>query len=343
MSALFVRGWGAVSPAGWGCAPLVEALSGSTPFPPVAWPGLGTEPAGLVQPVPAPATRPASHSHPRFRRASAISQFAIAAAVEAVASARGLDVAASRLGIVVGTHTAPIRYSERFYREVLCDPAQASPILFPETVINAPASHLAAYFGGVSSAYTIIADQTAFVQALAVASGWLLDGRADAVVVVASEELAAPIVEGVRLFARGLVPSEGAGALVLAREPGPGRDPVLERITNAFTYVAASERRAAARAMRGDFPPGQRDELLVDSCRGVARVDRAEADAWRDWPGARLSPRRVLGEGLSAATAWQFVVACHLLAGGATRAANISVVGSNLQAIGARLERSSSP
>ena len=90
-------------------------------------------------------------------------------------------------------------------------------------------------------------------------------------------------------------------------------------------------------AMKNDFPRPAPGELLVDSRCGVSRLDRAESKAWQDWPGARVSPRTILGEGLTAATAWQFVVAARALEEGEAAAVNISAVGSNLQAIGARL------
>jgi hypothetical protein len=69
---------------------------------------------------------------------------------------------------------------------------------------------------------------------------------------------------------------------------------------------------------------------------GGSFTDVAEAAAWRDWTGPRVSPKRVLGEGLMAAAAWQCVVACDAVASGRVSAANVSLVGSNQQAIGAR-------
>jgi hypothetical protein len=77
-------------------------------------------------------------------------------------------------------------------------------------------------------------------------------------------------------------------------------------------------------------------ELLCDGLQGVARLDSAEQEAWRDWTGARLSPKRVLGEGLMAAAGWQCVAAVDALQRKVHRAAVVSVVGSNQQAIAAR-------
>jgi len=68
----------------------------------------------------------------------------------------------------------------------------------------------------------------------------------------------------------------------------------------------------------------------------VERADRDEQSAWRDWPGQRLSPKKILGEGLMAAAAWQCVAALDALSSNKCAAANVSVVGCNEQAIGAR-------
>jgi hypothetical protein len=52
--------------------------------------------------------------------------------------------------------------------------------------------------------------------------------------------------------------------------------------------------------------PGAKDfqDLLCDGLQGISRLDAPEQHAWSGWPGARLSPKNVLGEGLTAAAAW---------------------------------------
>jgi len=55
-----------------------------------------------------------------------------------------------------------------------------------------------------------------------------------------------------------------------------------------------------------------------------------------------LSPKVVLGEGLMAASAWQCVTAVDALQLSRFRAANVSVVGPNQQALGARFCRTPS-
>ena len=338
MTRIFLRGVGAVSPAGWGVAPLLEALRAGTPLPLQELPA----PSGRrfpVRLVPPPATRPAWLAHPRLRRASSISHFAVAAAVEALQPWPGVAPGAVRLGIVTGTHAASMRYSERFFGEVLQNPATASPMLFPETVINAPASHVAAFLGCTGLCYSLIADQTAFVQALLVGCDWLAEQRVDACLVLGMDEVSWPIAEALSHHSRRIALSEGAGAVLLAREPGAGPMVELERVTDAQLFAGASTKLPAAQAMRRQLPGERAGDTLLDSRSGATRLDRAEELAWSDWRGTRLSPRLVLGEALSAATAWQFVAAHAALSEGTSAAANVSVVGGNLQAIGARLTR----
>ena len=66
---------------------------------------------------------------------------------------------------------------------------------------------------------------------------------------------------------------------------------------------------------------------------------KAEDEAWKGWDAPRLSPKRILGEGLMASGAWQCVAAIDAIINGDFAAANVSVVGCNQQAIGARFRK----
>jgi 3-oxoacyl-(acyl-carrier-protein) synthase len=256
------------------------------------------------------------------------------AAVEALGSSPP-----GRLGIVFATHAASIRYSERFFGEVCQNPSTASPMLFPETVINAPASHLATCLGGAQLTYSLSGDQSVFFEALALAAGWLSEDRVDRALVVSAEECNWLISEALQQTARGLVAAEGAGAVCLERPSGEGPAILLDRITDTHSYARQATRRHPARAMRHELaaPPGE--DWLCDSRTGVPRIDRAEDDAWSSWPGQQRSPRAILGEGLAAASAWQAVLAWHILRTGKAPAVTLSCVGFNAAAVGARFRR----
>jgi 3-oxoacyl-(acyl-carrier-protein) synthase len=77
---------------------------------------------------------------------------------------------------VVCVFSGCVNYSSRFYSETLKDPATASPLVFPETVFNAPASHLSAFLGNSAINYTLVGDSGTFLIGLAMAAQWLSDG-----------------------------------------------------------------------------------------------------------------------------------------------------------------------
>jgi hypothetical protein len=111
----------------------------------------------------------------------------------------------------------------------------------------------------------------------------------------------------------------------------------LHSVTESYSFVRQENRAGAARRMRAELPAGTPEHLLCDGTQGLRNPDAPELEAWHDWPGARLSPKRLLGEGLAAASAWQCVAALDALRQGQHPAALVSVVGCNQQAIGAQL------
>jgi len=337
MSQIFVHGLGAVSPAGWGLDLLRQALEKNEALPVKELARPGWTRSLRVRQVPTPPPRPAFLTHPRLRRTSAITQYAVAAALEAL----GKDVAqfnqsTLRLGIVLCVMSGCVSYSRRFYDETLRDPATASPLVFPETVFNAPSSHLAALLGTTAINYTLVGDPGTFLQGLALAAEWLSAQQVEAALVVGAEEMDWLTADAFRLFARRIVVSEGAGAIYLRREKADPPAVTLEAVTDSYSFTNEPSRFAAARKVRAALPAGSPEDLLCDGLQDVSRVDGPELRAWSTWSAARLSPKTILGDGLMAATAWQCIAAVDALLQGRHGAANVSVVGCNQQAIGAR-------
>jgi hypothetical protein len=336
VSRIFICGLGAVSPAGWGVSPLLSALAKDEPIATQTLTRPGLDKPLRVRTVPTPDLRPAFFTHPRLRRASAITQHTVAAALEALGNdAAQVQSGALRLGIVVCTMAGSIAYSRRFYEEVLREPATASPLVFPETVFNAPASHLAAYLGTPAASYTLVGDDGTFLQGLAIAADWLLDDRADGVVVIGAEEVDWIVTDAMRLFQRDAIHSAGAGAIYLRKKKTSGVCAELAGITDPFLFTQSQNRAEAARKMRRQLPPCGPDELLCVSAQENPRV-AVENLVWRDWFGNRLAPKAVLGEAFAASVAWQCIAACEAIACGRFAAVTVSVVGANQQAIGVR-------
>ena len=341
MSEILIQGCGAVSPAGWGLAPLVQALEtdGSIPLKEVKRPGWAN--SLLVRQVPAPSPRPAFMAHPRLRRTSAITQYAVSAALEALGedAARAQD-GSNRLGIILCVMTGCVNYSRRFYDEVLRDPSIASPLLFPETVFNAPSSHLAALLGSPAINYTLVGDPGTFLQGLALAADWLTDQQADGCLVVGAEEIDWLTADAFRLFSPQIALSEGAGALYLRRGDAGPSPVALGAITSPHLFSDRNSRFQAAEKMRAELPESAPSGLLCDGTQNIPRLDGPEATAWKDWTGTRLSPKKTLGEGLMAAAAWQCVAAVDRLRNGRFPSAQVSIVGCSQQAIGGQFLRS---
>lgn len=335
MSEIFVCGCGAVSPAGWGVTALMQAVDEQRSIPPqtVARPDAARPATGRL--VPQAQTRPSFAAHPRLRRTSPISQYAVGAALEALGEeGRKLPM---QTGVIYCSMVACVNYSRRFYAEVLKDPATASPLVFPETVLNAPASHLAALLGGDAINYTLAGDQGTFLQGLALAASWLADRRVDGCLVVGAEEMDWLTIEALGLFDRNALVSEGAGALYLKRQPAPpGAAVRLNAVTQSHLFSKGPRRLEAVQRARRELDGERPDAILCLGTQGIARLDRDEETAWADWQGARVAPKQWLGEGFMAATAWQCVAAAELVRQGRYAAANVSVVGSNQQAIAAQ-------
>lgn len=331
MSGVFLHGWGAVSPAGWGSGLLWDALREGRWIEPQSLPWPGRSDAMRARRVPVPSPRPAPLAHPRLRRSSPLSQFMVAAAMEALGGMAGEALGSSfRLGIVCSIFTGCIGYSRRFYGEVLRDPATASPMVFPETVFNAPASHLGAMLGAKAANYTLVGDEGGFLQGMALAAQWLEDGLVDGCLVVGGEEADPITCDAMGRVARGVVVAEGAGAVWLQRGPG----------------------RVALTAVTGP-------EVFMDRRGRSAAIGRARAQ-WEGWVGAAtpvmtnvpcgtrggwIFPGPVLGEGLGAAGAWQVVAAAEALVAGASPTGEgvVETAGSNEQVIAAVLRAAKHP
>ena len=339
MSQVFVCGLGAVSPAGWGVAALRGALDNNVPLPVQALPRPGRPQPLRTRLVPPPPARPSFLAHPRLRRTSPLTHYAAAAALEALGSLGAREGLRPRLGVVACLQSGYVQYSFRFFEETLGDPATASPLVFPETVFAALASHLATLLSHEPVATTVVGDPAGFLQGLALAAAWLEEKRVELCLVLGAEESHWLLGDALWTFEHSAISGSGAGAVCLTQDPALSLGVELNAITDAHTFTSTFSRAKAAQAMRAQLPPGSATELLCDGLNGSPRADAAESAAWRDWPGPRLSPKRILGEGLMAAAAWQCVAACDGVARRQYRAANVSVAGPNQMALGARFER----
>ncbi|MCK9589223.1 MAG: beta-ketoacyl synthase N-terminal-like domain-containing protein [Terrimicrobiaceae bacterium] len=252
----------------------------------------------------------------RLRRSGPISYFACAAAADAVQQAGPLPSA--RTALVFAATDGAVTYTRRFFEEVV-ERGAGSPLLFPETVYNAPASHVAAMLGLDGIVLTLVNDSGAGMDALSTASELIHSGMADRCLVVAAEELDGVSSEGYRRwklampaagFQKGAVLTEGAVALVLG-PPSPAHVRI-DRVHPGGILRRHSTARETIRRILGELAAGETPDLAVLSASGAWPGVVEESLVRECFPESRLlSPRRFAGEAfvvsslLQCLCAWQ--------------------------------------
>ena len=353
-----IAGMGWVTPLGGGVEEVWQRLlNGETATAEPLSSPLGRDYPVFRVPASALANAPV---HPRLRRSSAISRFSAIAGLEALANANvKLDAeTAKRTALIFAVSNGGVIYTKRFYHDIVESGAQAaSPLLFPETVFNAPASHLAAILGIAGASYTLVGDGAVGTLALKMAEDLLLSDDLDRCLVVAAEEAdwllcdayrkwrllrSAPPVEPFQQPPRGTILSEGAGAILIGRE-GPIR---IDKISGGTNFRKQRDAVAAIEKVFAELsasPPS----LVAASANGTF-IDAAECKVIEQHsPNAAVySVKQALGESVGASSLWQTIVAAQALTTkslpGSTPAAVlesalISTCGLNQQTAGLRI------
>src|SRR5438552_1521311 len=268
-----------------------------------------------------------SFAHPRLRRASVISRFAAAAGLDAL-RAGGLEPGShngERTALIFAISNGGVVYAKRFYRDVVEAGAQsASPLLFPETVFNAPASHLAAILGITGATYTLVGDGAVGLAAIKMAEDLMANETLDYCLVVGTEEIdwllcdayrrwrllrSSPPIEPFNEQQRGMILSEGAGAILLARE-GPF---TIECAHPGGCFSKRTEAGDILKQILSDLSETQID-VVISGANGTF-VDQAESEAiGQIVPEALVyTGKPALGESVGAAAVWQVILAAQAL------------------------------
>ncbi|MDD5201313.1 MAG: beta-ketoacyl synthase N-terminal-like domain-containing protein [Terrimicrobiaceae bacterium] len=325
-----IHGVGWVTPLGRDPAAVWQAIqAGATPRP-----GELTNPfTGRTHPIRRvdPASVADVAGRPRLRRSSVISHFAVAAALDALRDA-GCDPANERVALVFAATNGGVIYTRRFFEDVSKTGAHAgSPLLFPETVYNAPASHVAAALGMPGISTTLVNDATVGVEAIAAAVELLESDACDHCLVVAAEEAdwviceayatwrltgEAPTIETKR--ESGAIFGEGSAAVLLGAD---GNGPEIAELHSGTLFRSIAQARTKLVRIVGNFAG---DVPLVISSASETRFDEAERDVA---PAARrIAPKAALGECFAASTLAQIVCATLAIRDGTSNAL-IPVVG----------------
>jgi 3-oxoacyl-[acyl-carrier-protein] synthase II len=263
---------------------------------------------------------------PRFyRRLSRLSRLAVAASAEAVLDS-GIaidDDNRHRIGCVFGTAFGSAEQTDAFFVSLLDHgPEGAEPFLFPDTVPNALASHVAIFHLIQGPNSTICQNHLSGESALAYAHSLLESGHADVLLVGGADELSPILVHaldavralkvvnspGERLDAldevpsgRGFLPGEGAACLVVERS-GESRSRATKTYgtIEALVLSASGARQGhyerqgeslafavAAALDEAELRPDDID-LIGSAVNGVGELDLAEALALERVFGPRL-------------------------------------------------------
>ena len=266
--------------------------------------------------------------HPRLRRSSAISRFAVVAGLGALRDATlELDEGkAARTALIFAISNGGVIYTKRFFHEMVhSGAAAASPLLFPETVFNAPASHLAAILGITGASYTLVGDGAVGILALKMAEDSMANPDLDRCLVVGAEEAdwllcdayrkwrlmrAAPPIEPFAHRPKGMILSEGAGAVLLTRD---GKDDIaLERVHAGGNFLRQSDLAGQLDTICGELPGAA--DVMIASANGTF-IDAAErAAAAKYFPRAAVyTAKPPLGESVAASAIWQVICAAQAL------------------------------
>lgn len=307
---IVITGIGVVSPLGVGreafwdnCSKAKTGIKKITSFDTSS---LGSNVAGWVEDF-----DPSQFMPPgAYRRMSRISRMAVASSVEALKDS-GLIVDTmntGRIAVIMGTSYGSSSHVEDFYISLLRDgPRGAQPFLFPETVPNAPASHIAMFHGITGPNTTFCQNEISAENAILYAQNLLLQNQVDVALVGGADELSAiqySCYDAVGALNKikvgdnepvnpklggGLILGEGAGVLVMER-----LDLALERdaevygilrsgaitggITSIGHYEAGGEQMARAMSLamkEANAGPDEIDQINV-SANFSGELDRME-------------------------------------------------------------------
>jgi 3-oxoacyl-(acyl-carrier-protein) synthase len=233
-------------------------------------------------------------------------------------------------------------YTRKFYDQVVREGA-GSPLLFPETVYNAPGSHVAALLGLDGITYTLAGDASAGLAAVAMGVQLLASDQADTCIVAGAEEVDWVLCEAYsqwRLASsagrvganRGALLAEGAAAIVLGRSG----DYRLRAVSDGVPFFRQSEAGASLTAAIGQLPRDMAPSRVISSANGTF-VDRAESAAIDAAYGCipTVFPKTALGDAFGASALMQIICAVESLRRHSSGAVLVPVIGFNQQAAAA--------
>lgn len=171
-----------------------------------------------------------------LRRAADVSKYAIAAVKMALDDAGMHAVDSDNTALVVGVTNGPLAYTQQFHHSIVAGyPADASPFLFSDSVLNAVASNCSLLYKIKGPVHTLVCGRAASLKSLMLAVSLLKKGEVKRALVVASEEISEIAFSCyTRMGVSNM--SEGAAALMLTVEDVGGLNQPYCEILSSSSY-----------------------------------------------------------------------------------------------------------
>jgi 3-oxoacyl-(acyl-carrier-protein) synthase len=323
---VFVEGVGAISPVGPNAEQSWAALCHGAEAARAVMPQAMADRAYYYCPVPRKFLSEAAR-YPRLRRSGTISLLGTAASLDALADAslKQSKELGGGIAVVFAICSGGVDYTRRFYDEIARGGANsASPLLFPETVFNAAASHVSALLGVDGQSYTLVGDSSIGLSAIHFGCQLLeMQPELEHCLVVGTEEtdwLLAEAFASWKMAERerrfevygkksGTVFGEGSAAVVL------GRNGTI-KIANSHpgqSFFSIHDAGEVALQLFPEIAGSEPVDFIVASANGTF-ADEAEqrvfSTAFPETP--VYCPKPATGESLGASTLFQTV--CAVLA-----------------------------
>ena len=323
----FVQGIGAVTPLGPTTKETWKALCAGERAAVRSMPNRLSDRSYSYFPVPLKFVSEAARQ-PRVRRSGVISLLGAVAGFDALADA-GLKAgssAAKRIAVIFAICSGGVNYTRRFYHDIVVGGANtASPLLFPETVYNAPASHVAALLGVNEQSYTLVGDSSVGLSAIHFATQILsMQPALDRCLVVGTEEaewLVADAFGSWRMAAKrdefevfgqatGTIFGEAAGAVVIGHEG----DLQITHTLPGQSFFSIRDSQAVTRDLLVKVAAGNQPDFIISSANGTF-ADDVERLAFNDLFEANsvYAPKTAIGETLGASAVIGVVLASLVL------------------------------
>jgi nodulation protein E len=337
--AAVITGTGVVSPLAVGTAAFVKAVrDGRSAIKPLAQPSDIAVGARFDGPF-----DPGIDKKQKFLMDS-VSQYAVAAAKEAMAMAGLAAVPANRIGAIIGIGVGAIETLDSAYQELYAGPGRVSPFTIPRSMPSAPASSISMTLGVRGPAFCTASACASSAHAIITGALWLEAGLADAVIVGGSESPFAPgLLRGwnaMRVMAddtcrpfsiqrRGMVLGEGAAMLVLERlDDARARGATILGVLRGYSanadagHIVQPAGDSVAQAMLQALESAGVSAADVGHVNGHATGtelnDAVEAAAIASVFGARplvSGTKGATGHALGAAAALEAIICVHALLG----------------------------